>query len=130
MQKRSSIIAGLILIIVGAFFLLAQAFPGLASIFNPSFYWPFIIVVVGGLFLLVAFLGTPPLAVPGSRKAEKAGPSGSAESKRLLDGRHVSHPLSNASDRAAKSSHQTSWVPLEFLDGPGSLLPMNLRTER
>jgi hypothetical protein len=66
MQKRSSIIVGAILIIVGALFLLAQLFPSIAISLDIGRQWPLIIVVVGGLLLFSAFLGTPPLAIPGS----------------------------------------------------------------
>jgi hypothetical protein len=66
MQRRSSIVGGLILIFVGALFLLAQMFPGLASRLDIAQQWPLIIVVVGGLFLVSAVLGTPQLAIPGS----------------------------------------------------------------
>ncbi len=66
MQNRSSIIGGLILILVGGVFLLLQIFPGLAGQFNPALYWPLIIVAVGVFFLLAAVLGAPPLAVPGA----------------------------------------------------------------
>lgn len=66
MQNRSSIIGGLILIVVGGLFLLLQIFPGLAEQFNPALIWPLIIVAVGAFFLLAAVLGAPPLAVPGA----------------------------------------------------------------
>ncbi len=66
MEKRSSIVGGLILILVGALFLLMQLFPGLAEQIDMAQQWPFIIIVVGGVFLLTALLGTPPLAIPGS----------------------------------------------------------------
>jgi hypothetical protein len=62
----SSIIAGLILILVGLFFLLLPFFPSLADSINIELTWPMIIVGVGGLFLLGALLGSPALAVPGS----------------------------------------------------------------
>ncbi len=66
MKNRSSIIGGLILIFVGGLFLLLQIFPGLAEQFNPTLIWPLIIVAVGAFFLLAAVLGAPPLAVPGA----------------------------------------------------------------
>jgi hypothetical protein len=66
MQKRGSVIGGLIMIGVGAIFLLLQMFPELASRLNMAQQWPLIIVVVGGVFLVAALLGTPPLAIPGS----------------------------------------------------------------
>ncbi len=66
MQKRGSIIVGTILILVGALFLLAQIFPSIAINLDIGRQWPLIIVTVGGLFIVSAFLGTPPLAIPGS----------------------------------------------------------------
>ncbi len=66
MQKRSSIIGGLILISIGLFFLALDAFPELGNWIDLSRQWPLIIVGGGLLFLLGAFMGTPPLAVPGA----------------------------------------------------------------
>jgi hypothetical protein len=63
-ERKSSVVGGIILILVGAFFLLVQLFPGLLSWFDISQQWPLIIIFVGGLFLLGAILGTPPLAIP------------------------------------------------------------------
>ncbi len=65
-MRTSSIIAGLILILVGLFFLLLQFSPDLANSINIARLWPMIIVGVGGLFLLGAVLGAPDLAIPGS----------------------------------------------------------------
>ena len=65
-MRTSSIIAGLILILVGLFFLLLPWFPSLADSINIELMWPLIIVGVGALFLLGAFLGAPDLAIPGS----------------------------------------------------------------
>lgn len=66
MQKRSSIIAGIILILVGALFLLVQLFPGLAEQMDIGQQWPLLIVALGLLFITGALLSAPPLAVPGS----------------------------------------------------------------
>jgi hypothetical protein len=66
MQSRNSIIGGFILILVGGLFLLIQLFPDLANQLNPGLYWPLIIVAVGAFFLLAAVLGAAPLAVPGA----------------------------------------------------------------
>ena len=65
-MRTSSIIAGLILILVGLFFLLLPFFPDLADSINIADLWPLIIVGVGSLFLLGALLGTPDLAIPGT----------------------------------------------------------------
>ncbi|MCA9975917.1 MAG: hypothetical protein KC413_09220, partial [Anaerolineales bacterium] len=66
MQKRSSIVGGLIMIVVGAFFLLLQFSPSLAAQIDFGRQWPLLVVGLGVFFLLGALLGTPPLAVPGS----------------------------------------------------------------
>jgi len=66
MKNRSSIIGGFILILVGGVFLLVQIFPGIAEQFNPTLYWPLIIVAVGAFFLLAAVFGAASLAVPGA----------------------------------------------------------------
>ena len=66
MEKRNSIVGGIILIGVGVLFLLMQLFPGFAEIFDFSRQWPLLIVLLGALFLLGAFLGSPQLAIPGS----------------------------------------------------------------
>ena len=65
MEKRGSIIGGIILILLGIFFLLLQFFPGLADLFNLSQQWPLIIVGAGVLFLFGALFGNPSLSVPG-----------------------------------------------------------------
>jgi hypothetical protein len=66
MQKHTSIIVGLILILAGLLFLLIQAFPELAARIDLGSQWPLFIVGIGVLFLLGALFGTPPLAVPGT----------------------------------------------------------------
>lgn len=64
MKQKSSVVGGLILIVIGAFFLLAQLFPGLTDWLNMRQQWPMIIVAIGGIFLVGAVLGTPGLAIP------------------------------------------------------------------
>ena len=66
MHKRSSIIVGTILIVVGLLFLVIQLFPGLAFNLDIGRHWPLIIVSVGVLLVLSALFGSPPLAIPGS----------------------------------------------------------------
>ncbi len=66
MHKRSSIIGGLLMILVGLFFLAMQMFPALAEQLDIARQWPLIIIGLGGVFLLGAFWGAPPLAIPGS----------------------------------------------------------------
>lgn len=66
MHKRSSIIIGTILIVVGLLFLVAQLFPSLAFNLDIGRQWPLIIVLVGVLLILSAVFGSPALAIPGS----------------------------------------------------------------
>ncbi len=66
MHKRSSIIIGTILILVGFLFLVIQLFPGLAFSLDIGQQWPLIIVSVGILLILSAIFGSPTLAIPGS----------------------------------------------------------------
>jgi hypothetical protein len=66
MQKQSSIVIGLILIVAGILFLIFQAFPALAPNIDLATQWPLIIVGIGGLLLLGALFGNPPLAIPAS----------------------------------------------------------------
>lgn len=64
-KKRSNIGVGVLLIILGAFSLIYQLFPGLQDLLDLSFDWPFFIIGFG-LFLLVLGLlvGAPGMAVP------------------------------------------------------------------
>lgn len=66
MQKRSSVIVGTILILVGGLFLAVQLFPDLAFSLDMDQQWPLIIVSVGVLLVISAILGSPTLAIPGS----------------------------------------------------------------
>ncbi len=66
MRNRSSIIGGLILIVVGILFLLLQLFPDLAAWLNLSNHWPLLLVGLGAVFLVGAVTGLPPLAIPGT----------------------------------------------------------------
>jgi hypothetical protein len=63
MEQRKGFAAGILLILLGGFFLAAQLMP---EIFGYVF-WPFILVGIGGVFLLSALLTrTGGLAIPGS----------------------------------------------------------------
>lgn len=66
MKKRSSVVGGAILILVGLFFLGLQMFPSLFRLLDLGQQWPLIVIAVGVFFLFGAFAGTPPLAIPGS----------------------------------------------------------------
>jgi hypothetical protein len=65
-EKRSSIIGGIILILVGGVFLALQFFPEWAAQFNMSRQWPLLVVGAGIIFFIAAVLGTKPLVIPGS----------------------------------------------------------------
>ncbi len=60
-RSRSALVTGTILILVGAFFLVTRIVPG----FLETFSWPFIVIGVGAIFLIIALATwTPGLAVP------------------------------------------------------------------
>jgi hypothetical protein len=60
-RRRSGLIGGLLLILLGAWFLVTQWVPGL----RPQFSWPWIIIGVGILLLVIGLAtGVPGLAVP------------------------------------------------------------------
>ena len=69
-RTRQSLGIGLVLILVGAWFLAAQLLPGFGAwveSFYNQFSWPLIVVGVGGLlFILGLIIGVPDMAVPGS----------------------------------------------------------------
>ncbi len=65
MKKQNSIVAGLIMILVGAVFLLINLSPNLAERLDISRQWPLLIIIVGLFFLLTALFGTPSLSIPG-----------------------------------------------------------------
>jgi hypothetical protein len=60
-RARSAVVSGTILILVGVFFLVTRFVPG----FFATFSWPFVIIGVGVIFLVLALATwTPGLAVP------------------------------------------------------------------
>jgi hypothetical protein len=62
MNRKSAIVGGIILILLGLLFLASEIFPGIFSFWS----WPFILVTIGLVFLIWAiFSGTGGLAVPG-----------------------------------------------------------------
>jgi hypothetical protein len=64
-RKRTNLIGGIFLILIGAFFLALQFFPQLGEMINIELSWPLIVIGVG-IFLLVLGLlvGEPGMAVP------------------------------------------------------------------
>ena len=64
-NRRSSLVSGLMLILIGALFLVFQLVPDLKKLVNIEFTWPLIIVLVGfGLFVLGLLTRAPGMAVP------------------------------------------------------------------
>lgn len=65
-SQRSALVGGLILIALGALFLLGQVAPGLWSWID-TFSWPLIVVAAGVLLLIIGVLtNSPGMAVPAS----------------------------------------------------------------
>jgi len=66
-NRRGTLAIGLILILLGAWFLLVQLAPGVVGWVNIQLSWPLIVVGTGALFFIAALLaGAPDLAVPAS----------------------------------------------------------------
>lgn len=66
-NRRGNLILGLLLLLVGGWFLAAQYFPQLNQIIHVDYQWPLLVVGVGLFFLIMAvLLRSPGLAVPAS----------------------------------------------------------------
>ena len=64
-QRRGSAIIGVLLILVGGWFLATQLFPGLSDLIPIEFTWPWILIGIGLLMLVFGvFVGAPGMAVP------------------------------------------------------------------
>ncbi len=64
-QNRSTLAVGLIMILIGAWLLAMRLIPGLSVQINAWISWPWIVIGVGLLILVVGLLvGVPGLAVP------------------------------------------------------------------
>lgn len=64
-HRRTNLIGGIVLILIGGIFLAAQLFPGLGLTLNIELSWPLILVGVGILLLLLGLLANAPgMAVP------------------------------------------------------------------
>ena len=62
---RSGVVRGVVLILIGALFLIWQLVPGLATWVDPEESWPLIVIGVGVLLLVLGLLtGAPGMAVP------------------------------------------------------------------
>jgi hypothetical protein len=66
-DRRGSLGFGVVLVLVGAFFLAAQFIPGLDALVQLEYQWPWWVIGVGMVFLLLSvLLRVPGLAVPGA----------------------------------------------------------------
>lgn len=64
-RSRSNLTAGLVLILIGAAFLVARLNPSWLDWLDPARNWPVIIIGVGALLLVIGLLtGVPAMAVP------------------------------------------------------------------
>ena len=64
-RQRSSLVAGLILILLGACFFVVQLIPNLRFWISPAFSWPLFVIGAGVLVLILGLaLGAPGMAVP------------------------------------------------------------------
>jgi len=64
-RRRSSLVGGVLLILIGAWFAAVQLVPGLKVWLQFEVTWPLFIIAIGGILLVVALLtAVPGLAVP------------------------------------------------------------------
>ena len=64
-RRRTNIVSGIILILVGAVLLISKTIPGLSGWFDVAFTWPMIIVLVAlGLLVIGMVSGEPDMVVP------------------------------------------------------------------
>lgn len=64
-SKQSNLVAGVLLILLGAWFLAVQLVPELAVWFNIAFTWPLIVIAAGVFLLILGFLThAPGMAIP------------------------------------------------------------------
>lgn len=64
-QGRSQLALGVILILIGAWFLLDRTVPAFSAFFSPYTKWPSNLILIGGvIFILGLALGSPGMSVP------------------------------------------------------------------
>ncbi len=64
-RNRTTLVLGILLVLVGIYFVLVNAVPGFADLININFSWPVIVMLVGaGLLLLGLLVGAHEMAVP------------------------------------------------------------------
>lgn len=66
-QSRSQLVLGIILILAGVWFFAEKTIPSLADFADQYFQWPFTLMWIGALILLIGLLaGNPGMAIPAS----------------------------------------------------------------
>lgn len=64
-RNRTTLVLGILLVLLGIYFVLVNAVPGFAQLISITFSWPVIIMLVGaGLLILGLLIGAPDMAVP------------------------------------------------------------------
>jgi uncharacterized integral membrane protein len=64
-SKRSTLVVGILLVLIGAYFILGNLVPAFNVWLNVSYSWPLIILAVAaGLLVLGLILGVPDMTVP------------------------------------------------------------------
>lgn len=64
-KNRTTLALGILLILVGIYFVLVNVVPGFTDLISLTFSWPVIVMLVGlGLLLLGLLVGAPEMAVP------------------------------------------------------------------
>jgi len=64
-RRRTGLVGGLILILLGLWFLAMQIMPGLQTLINLEFSWPLFVIGAGVVLLILGLLtGEPGMAVP------------------------------------------------------------------
>ena len=65
LTKRSTLAVGILLVLVGVYFILANLVPAFNDWLNITMSWPLIVVAVGvGLLVLGLLVGAPDMAIP------------------------------------------------------------------
>jgi hypothetical protein len=63
--KRSTLAVGILLVLVGAYFIVANLIPSFNDWINVTMSWPLIVIAVGvGLLFLGLLVGAPEMAIP------------------------------------------------------------------
>ena len=64
-SKRSTLVIGILLVLVGAYFILGNLVPSFNNWINITYSWPLIVIAVGvGLLVLGLLVGSPDMAIP------------------------------------------------------------------